>query len=158
MELTMKRRVFILAIVAAALAGALGMSSAGEREVAWTPPQVNAPAVWGHTSTTSVSFVSDKNLNKVEVVVDPALQPYLSVTPSSVGKVKKGERVSLTLTLSAPAHAPIQVLTDTIELTKDGKKVFGSLPVVLSIEPVVLPPDPGEAGKATLEGIDADND
>ena len=154
----MSNRIVILAIIVVALAAVLGISFAGDKEVVWTPGQVSTTAVWGHTSTSSVSFVSDKNLNKVAVLIDPKLKPYLSVTPLSVGKVDKGRTALLTLTISAPPNTPPQVLTGTIELTKEGKKVFDSLPVMLSIEPVVLPPDPGEAGRTTLAGIDSDGD
>lgn len=160
MEVSVKNLVVVIGSAVVMIAAALGVSFAVDKGVTWTPAQVNATAVWAKTSTSSVSFVSDKNLNKVDVWIDPALQPYLSVAPGSLGKVSKGQQVTLTLTFTVASNTPPQVVSGNLTLFKDNgaAKVFGTLPVAISLEPIALPPDPGDAGKATLEGIDSDHD
>jgi hypothetical protein len=156
----MKKTVIIVSSAVVLIAAALGVSFAVDKGVTWTPGQVSATAVWAKASTSSISFVSDKNLNKVDVRIDPALQPYLSVAPASLGKVSKDQQVTLTLTFAVASNTPPHVVSGNLTLFKDNgaAKVFGALPVTVSLEPLALPPAPGDAGKATLEGIDSDHD
>lgn len=50
-------------------------------------------------------------------------------------------------------------IAQTVMLSiKSFGKTLGSARLVISTRPATLPPDPGEAGKATLEGIDSDHD
>ena len=63
--------------------------------------------------------------------------------------------------MSPDIDAEIGVYDGTIHLTSSGKskKTYAKpMSVVLTVAPSGLPPDPGEVGKTTLEGIDSDGD
>ena len=83
------------------------------------------------------------------------------MSPTSFGSLAKGSSYTLNVTLTAPADALPTSTDGTIQLRSgsDPNNTYAKpLPVDLTIVPFALPPDPGDAGKATLEGIDSDND
>jgi len=154
---------FVLASVAL-LAGILVYSPpspAAPPILSWNPTSVVQDVVAGETDTVSASFTASENLSDVVVRVVPELEPYVEVDPVSYESVSKGSAYDLDLTISAPVDAEIGVYDGTIQLRSgsDPTKTYAKpLPVELSVVPLALPPDPGEEGKATLEGIDSDGD
>lgn len=130
--------------------------------ITWTPKQVAGEVALGKSKTQTVTFKSVEALSNVALRVVPELQPYIKVTPSSFPSISAGTSVSITVTFSASTTAPLRTFSGTVHLVdasgKSQKTYSTPLPVTLLITVVPLPPDPGEAGKATLEGIDSDRD
>lgn len=154
----MKRLLWIgVAVVAVVISLPLLAAS----PVSWEPSKLEVTVPNASTSTVEVSFTADKDLASVVVRIVPELTPFMSVEPSELGNIGKGETRTLTLLLAVPPETEPQSLDGTLQLRHDGKSAKNyskPLPVELSIEPIDLPPDPGEEGKATLEGIDSDGD
>ena len=131
--------------------------SAAKPAVTWTPSSVTQIILPGGTDTISVSFTASKNLTNVTIRVVPEVTPFVDVTPSSFPAVAKGETKTLQLALSAPIADPLLgsfVRKGTIHLQRGTT----TLARPLSVSIFGLPPDPGEVGEATLEGIDSDGD
>jgi len=85
----------------------------------------------------------------------------VSVSPASVSQVRAGGDQPITLNLTASSES--QLKFDGTLQVRDGSAGTSAayakpLPLTLVIHDEPVPPDPGEAGKQTLEGIDSDGD
>lgn len=140
--------------------------------VSWEPERL-APASLapGESATYSLTLVHTGFLpipatRQLRIVPEGAIAHYVTVIPPVFPPVlKRGDRVSVQVTVTAPADAPLSVVRDEILLERilpNGKtlEVFRAeaLPVELTFSPIALPPDPGESGKVTVEGIDSNAD
>src|SRR5262245_38106737 len=118
------------------LSGAAVVSA--DPTITWTPSAVVETVVQGEAKTQMVSFTSSEDLADVAAQIAPALQPYVSATPSFFPSIRAGEVVTLTLTLSAPADAPLETFQGTLRLRKTTKprQTFAKrLPITLTILP-----------------------
>ena len=135
--------------------------SAAKPAVTWTPSSVNQIILPGGTDTVSVSFTASRNLSNVSVYVVPELQAHVAVTPSDFGSINKGETKTLQLSLSVPLADPLLgsfVGLGTVHLQSGNGASQKTYARPLPVSIFGLPPDPGEVGEATLEGIDSDGD
>lgn len=135
----------------------------------------------GHQTTGTVSFKASQALKNLTLRVVPELQPFVQVAPTSLASVAKGQSISVTLTFTASTTAPFGTVYGTLQVRVRGERedapsekgrddkaveferredntVAKPLPVSVLVTVVPLPPDPGDAGKQTLAGIDTDND
>lgn len=118
-------RPFKLAVLCVALAGAAFVllfsapaPAHDKPKVQWTPASVNETIQPGQTKTIPVVLTPDKNLPDTFVYVSPGIASFVSVSPTSIGKTRKGTNVSLTLTVSVPIDALPATTTGIIELQK----------------------------------------
>jgi hypothetical protein len=129
--------------------------------VTWSPGSISDTVSPGQQQTIPLSFTASANLTNVVVRVVPALQGLVQVTPSSLAAAQKGQTIHLTLTVAPSASAPLVVTQGTIQVHVGTATIAQPLSVqiiVASNAVGLLPPDPGAAGMATLEGIDSDGD
>jgi len=125
--------------------------------IAWTPATVTSEVAREYSKTVPVSFISSEDVTNVQVRVVPELQPFVQVRPAAFAVINKGQTASVTVIFSASKTAPFGTVKGTIQL-RVGNTLAKPLPVSLLVTVVPLPPDPGPAGKATLQGIDSDGD
>jgi len=79
--------------------------------------------------------------------------PSVLGTLSKQGKDSSGNVIySATFTINKDAAQTVRLSIKSFGIT------LGSARLAISTRPFTLPPDPGEAGKATLAGIDSDHD
>lgn len=127
--------------------------------IIWTPKQVVEIVQSNTTKTVNVSFKANTNLNNVTFFVTPALKNVVSVNPTSFTSISANRSYTVVLTINSGPTAQVKY-QGTVQLKDSMNFATNALPlpvtVVVHNEPV--PPDPGEAGKQTLEGIDFDND
>ena len=121
--------------------------------VTWTPISITQEIARGQSLPVTVTFTASENLTNINVRVVPALQSLVQVSPLSFASIQKGKPVTVTITLAAPANTPIGTTSGTIQLLSGSSTLAKPLPVTVTYRGD-LPPDPGEAGKATIEGID----
>jgi hypothetical protein len=126
--------------------------------VKWSPSSLYASLAAGESTTTTATFMPTANATNVTVAVVPELAPYVSVSPTSYASVQKGQSYPVAVTMRAPADMVVGVYDGTIQLRQGTKTLAVPLAVDLTFSPIPLPPDPGEAGKLTIEGIDSDGD
>jgi hypothetical protein len=127
--------------------------------ITWTPTSINQKIGAGQSKTVPVSFTASENISNVVVRVVPEIQTFVQVAPASFGSITSGQKVTVTVTIFASVNALSGTLDGTIQLRSGGNppnNFAKPLPVTLMIQG--LPPDPGAAGKATLQGIDSDSD
>lgn len=84
----------------------------------WNPASVNETIQPGQTRTIPVTLTADKNLPNTVVQISPEIASYVSVSPTTIGKTRKGTTVSLTLTVSIPIDALPTTMSGVIELQK----------------------------------------
>lgn len=113
-----------------------------------------------NSTTTGQTLLSFKLKLKSNV---PVMSAFLNNSGTST---TAGLKVSLAKqtdgSFTGSTQIPLEWLktpqTITFGLYTNGIKTPGKVRFAITDIPVVLPPDPGEVGKQTLEGIDSDND
>ncbi len=148
-------------IIIAAFLLFYGSLSIAAPTITWTPSKVSQTISPGASTVMTLSFMSSKNINDVVVRVVPELQPFIQTNPIVFESIPKGQLIQIDLIISAPDDSQLGAFDGTVQLRSVGKpkKNYAKpLPVIIAVEPAGLPPDPGDAGKATLEGIDSDRD
>lgn len=144
--------------VAVALVLALHAAPAHSTGVEVVSPEHFDIAVPAGKSLTTEIVISRtaRSLVPQTLSVSPALAPFVSsiepnTLPPTPPSFAPGSTMLVTVTFTvAPQTAAVDV---------EGELLVGAkplLPMALSIGDLSYPPDPGEAGKETLEGIDSD--
>jgi hypothetical protein len=134
-------------------------------EVRWTPSRLVASVKPGETVSIPVSLIAKERLDDLSVVfASNTLDGVVAVSPTSFDQLRKGQSATITVQLTLPILAQPGTSTGFIQLYEKSKRwkkpmpIQWALPIAVTTQCPCLPPDPGEAGKATIEGIDSDND
>lgn len=104
--------------------------------ITWELSKVVETVAWGQEKTTTVSFISDKDLSNIAIYIVPELKSYVTANPSSFASISGGERITITLIFSAPYDGPVGPLDGTLHLQAigKGKRTYGRpLPVTLIV-------------------------
>ena len=164
-KLRLRPRSFAVVLLAA-LSSALAAPLRAEPSIEWTPASVAEELRPGTSVLVSLTFTPNQDLPQGNLRVVPALEPFLQLSRGSFQDLVQGQATAIEILLSVPPDAEPAILQGTLQL-RDGigpgaKNLAKPLQIVLTVlEPGPgggLPPDPGEEGKATLEGIDSDGD
>jgi hypothetical protein len=147
--------------------------------ITWTPSSTEAIVSPGKMLTISIGFISSKNVRLASVHVSPQLAVTVNVEPASFERIRRGERKTLNLIIAPSTGSTLGTITGSIQLQRgkveeadsyadednrrdQGKLLPQALNVIIHVAGVgaaiILPPDPGEPGKTTLQGIDSDGD
>ncbi len=149
-----------------------GVAVALPPRITWTPnPLVTESITPGESATYTVTFKNTGYLpipvtNQLRVVPEGDIAKYVTVVPPKFPSiVKRGQSVTFDVAVMVPGDAPVGVSDGTLVLKRvlpNGKvkEVWRAeaLYAEFTFSPIPLPPDPGEAGKITIEGIDLDGD
>lgn len=84
----------------------------------WNPQSVDETLLPGQTKVIPITLTANKNLPESVVRVSPGLAPYVTVSPTTIGKTRKGEAVALTLTVNVPIDSPPAKLAGAIAFQK----------------------------------------
>ena len=145
----------------------IGNTAVARPVISWVPNKIKIEQMQGTQSIHTMVVKSTKNLQDIIARVVPELQPWVSVSPASVGVIQKENDLELTITINVPPDAIVGEYGGVIQLKqatvgKNQRVIAKPLPIELVIteqeDDEVLPPDPGGAGKQTLLGIDSDSD
>lgn len=152
--------VFSLAMVSFLIVGAAALLAQRppRAPISWSQPEVRAYVAKGHSQTATVSFRSTDSLKNVTLDVVPALRPFVTLRPTQLGSLPANQEQTVTISIVIPASAGIGAHDGTIHVRSGSTTIARPLAVSLTIDPFPLPPDPGDAGKQTLQGIDSDLD
>ncbi|MEI8104023.1 MAG: hypothetical protein WCG84_03945 [Candidatus Moraniibacteriota bacterium] len=160
-----------------------GAALAAPKRLVWNPNQLNPSSIApGEIKTFTVTLRNTGpgtfETEHVAVQVTGAIVGILRAEKVKLPKkMKQGEQVQVSFKATIPASFPMSVVNGDIVLIKQddnedegkdkkgdterksAKKIFLSniLSVSLTISSIPLPPDPGEAGKIDLLGVDLDN-
>ncbi|MGB7291049.1 MAG: hypothetical protein WBD99_02610 [Thermodesulfobacteriota bacterium] len=104
--------------------------------ISWTQSKITETISPGDSKSVEVSFVADKNLENVSVLVVAELRPYVEVSPSIVSYVNAGVPYAINIIFTAPVKAELEtfdgIFDGTIQIRN--KKIYAKpLPVTLSI-------------------------
>ena len=107
--------------------------------ISWNPTKINETLSPGELKSVNVSFVSSQDLNNVDVVIVPELQPYVEVSPDSFTHVNTGAQYSINLMINAPAAAVSEILDGIIvgslqikNTTKNRRTYARPIPIILN--------------------------
>jgi len=133
----------------------------------WNTKKLNTTVMQGTYQLHKVKIKFNQNFETVAPVVDPKLQKWVTVSPSYIYDIKTGQEKEFSISISIPEDEPLDKYRGKLRIAnvaQDGsrKNIGSPFHIVFTIDKLVindtLPPDPGELGKMTIEGIDADAD
>lgn len=124
--------VVVVGSIAAATALLYSLSTSAAPPVEWVPSSLDVTVGAGQTAVAAVSFTISTNVASANVRVVPELAPYIQASPSSFGKLSKGQRVQVVLTVSPSVAAPLGSIEGTIQL-RSKNTLAKPLPVVVNI-------------------------
>lgn len=128
-------------------------------KITWSEPRITIKLAAGQGLLKTLTFTSDRNLQNVTIEPVPEIARFLtSVQPDSLPNVTPGQSQSIGLSFFIPAGTPQGTYDGTIHIRSGNQTLPSTLKVVIEVSLLDIPPDPGEEGKVTLEGIDSDND
>ena len=114
----------------------------------------------GEKRQITITFISSQDMASASASVTPSLASVVSVSPQSLGRIRAGRENRITLEFTAPSQSQIK-FEGTLHIRSGqppGNTFAQPLAVTIIIHNEPVPRDPGEAGKATIEGIDSDGD
>jgi len=161
MEISMRTRILTLAIVAIGLSAGLFINRPARAVPTLSvEPQtfdIAVPPGRGLSTKIKISGIS-RSFLPGRLTVSPTLAPYVasiepSVLPALPPSYVAGSTTNVKIVFAVATGTPPGVIDGGLLL--NGKSI---LPMKLTIGELLYPPDPGEAGKETLEGIDSDGD
>jgi hypothetical protein len=166
MEPSMKTRLSLLVLVAVALVVGLFLNSGrvgATPPVSWQPKPFDIAVPPGGRLVTKFTATITKSIPSSRVEVTPSLAPYVvSVKPATLPALSAGSTTTVEIVFAVATGTPHGTIEGTLHLKETGGKGKGTqaqpLAITLTIGNLLYPPDPGEAGKVTLEGIDSDGD
>lgn len=136
--------------------------AASQPKITWSESQIELILSPGESASKELTFTSTQDLNDITIWPVPELAPFLSVQPESFANVPANQPQHVRLDFSASETAPLGTYDGTIHIRSGSRTLPHTLKIIIHIAGVgaaiFLPPDPGEAGKETLEGIDSDGD
>ena len=172
----------VWAAVAVAIIGCVALAKASasqlaENAFAWEPEAIAISGMPGETVSFSVTAHAGPVLAKTFCALGATTFARLSDNLASVADMVSivpasvcGRDTVISVTMHFSPSVPVGMIDGSLRLYRS-VRIFGKtvvkpvllaepLPVSVSIEAADdgLPPDPGEAGKATLAGIDSDGD
>ena len=128
-------------------------------KITWSEPRLTIKLAVGQGLLKTVTLTSDVNLPDVTVEPVPEIARFLtSVQPNSFTNVTAGQPQSVGLSFFIPTGTTQGTYEGTIHIRSGSRTLPNTLKVEIEVSLLNLPPDPGEEGKLTLEGIDSDND
>jgi len=128
-------------------------------QITWSEPRITIRLASGQSLLKTLTFTSDMSLPNVTVEPVPEIARFLTgVQPSSFTDVITGQPQTVSLSFFIPAGTTQGTYEGTLHVRSGSRTLPSTLKVVIEVSLVNLPPDPGDAGKITLEGIDSDND
>lgn len=135
-------------------AAPVGLVPAAGKEITWSQERINTPfMVPGDRTSVPLAFVNERDLNDLRIEPVPEVAKFVTVAPNAFVTVPAGQQQSIVLTFSVPAGTRFGAYEGTIHVREGKRTLPATLKVMINVG---LPPDPGDAGKATLEGIDSD--
>jgi len=163
--------ILLIIVIASLLGGSVWLLSAQVPRTRWPVPDAATPKItWsprtnvyaGITSTTTVSmtltFVSDQALQNAVAEAVPEISRFVQIQPAMFAQVPANQPQTVHLVFNAPTGAQYGAYDGTIHIRVGTSTLPATLKASVTFAVVTLPPDPGEAGKTTLAGIDADGD
>lgn len=150
--------VAILIILTATVGVAKAVKQTHQPRITWSSPAVYAGITSTTTVTKTLTFVSNQVLQGVSLEAVPEIAKFVAIQPSTFFKVPTGQPQTVRLTFSAPAGVQFGAYDGTIHVRVGSRTLPQTLKTSITYAVVPLPPDPGEAGKATTAGIDSDGD
>jgi hypothetical protein len=148
----------VVLIGAAVIAVGVAFPFAAQPKITWSSPDVYAGISSTTTVTKTLTFTSDQTLQGITVEAVPAIAPFVQIQPNTFTQVPAGQPQTVKLTFSAPSGAQFDAYDGTIHVRAGSRTLPQTLKASVTFAVVPLPPDPGDAGKATLAGIDSDGD
>ena len=134
-------------------------TAAAQAQITWSEPRITMSLAPGQGLQKTLSFTSDRDLPNVTVEPVPEIAGFLtSVQPGSFTNVIAGQPRSVSFSFLIPSRTAQATYDGTIHIRSGSRTLADTLKVLIDVSLQGLPPDPGEEGKVTVEGIDSDND
>jgi hypothetical protein len=105
----------------------------GAAPISWSRQQLIRIMPPGFTTTESITFTSKVSVSNVQVVVVPALQRFIQVTPSYFSSITAGSHYELLLNMHVPRDTPFGTIVDGAVRLRTGSSTL-AIPLNLVIQ------------------------
>lgn len=126
--------------------------------ITWSQSELDVILPRNVTRIKDITLTSSQDLQNVSIKAIPELEGFLSTQPNTLEAVPGNQHQTIRLIFVIPSTTALGIYDGTIHVRSGNRTIPDTLKITLTISDQTLPPDPGEAGKATIEGIDADLD
>jgi hypothetical protein len=156
---TMTRPLTLMVLMLLAIPTMLWAQSGVNTRFNWSQSVVDVTASRGTTTARTLTLSSSAVVFGAVLEVVPELAPFVTLEPSAIFFISPAQSVEVRLTFRIPQTAALGDYAGTIHVRSQARTVPTTLKIHLNVvDPSGLPPDPGDSGKATLGGVDADSD
>lgn len=137
-------------------------SGSTEPKITWSEKQIEVLLSPGESASKTLTFSSTLDLSDARIEVVPEIAPFLSIQSSSFVTVPANQPRDVAVDFHILPNANFSTFDGTVHVKVGSQTLPSTLKLVIHVAgsgaAIFLPPDPGEAGKTTLEGIDSDRD
>ena len=144
----MRKQVVVIGICV--LVGLVAVPASGWVPVTWDERYVSVPVVDGEQRGVDVMFTSAWTLGDVFLRVVTEIESFVSVEPSDVFRVRRGDEVPVSLTISTDAAEEFRAPEGALEVRSTwpwwwdlGRLFRKKLTLALDLQPFPLPSDLG---------------
>lgn len=141
-------------------------SYASSDKVTWSLDSLELSVEQGQVKEVELVINNVPDVEGVKLYVVPALQQWISITPSYIEDTSTKQAHTVFVVINIPSDEDLKTVDGVIQVreVKAGKPKHvlpSPLPVVLTISPssnLPLPPTPGPENDLTIAGVDSDED
>lgn len=156
--------VAVLAVAGFLVAGptAPQKSSSTQPKITWSEKQIEVILSPGESASKTLTFSSTLDLAGVAIEAVPEIAGFLTIQPNTISNLPASQSQQISVNFAVASGAALGIFEGTIHVRSGSQTLPQTLKLLMHVAGVgaaiFLPPDPGEAGKTTLEGIDSDGD
>ncbi len=168
--MTLNKKISRIVVIAGLFVLLLVTATWASPDITWQPQRLVPESVAPQESREFLvtlqhtGFLPIPATHQLKIITEGNIASFITITqPNWPSVLKRGNEVTVKVQVSVPQGTPLSVERGELLIKRilpNGKikEVWRAeaLPVELTFSSIPLPPDPGEAGKATLEGIDSD--
>ena len=125
----MKPRIIFTCILALLL---IPLNASAKNPITWAPKAVTETMGLMDSDTVSVVLSSNKDLGQVELWVVPELQPFISVSPTTL-TIQAGHSYTIEVTCTVPSGTETRLYDGTIHIKRGKKTIPATFKVELDI-------------------------
>ncbi len=115
--------------------------------IQWESAKLIASVFQGGARSTAITFISNKDLENVNIFITPRLAQFVRVVPTTLPQISKDTKNTLELLFTIPDNIPTGAIGGTLQIKSGNKTIAQPLPITIDVI------SPQKAEEALLEFI-----
>ena len=110
------------------------VAQSAKNPIRWSPASINETIVAGGTKDLTVTFTSSRKLKNADLLVEPELQPFVSVAPNHFDAIAANANYQVNVHFFVPSGSQTGLYQGTVYIKIGNKTYSDTLKVSLNIE------------------------